>query len=257
MTDSGTTSRARGALLAATGAVATALLLAGCGAVGSSPAGGSPAASAASATVTASSPSPVLSPNSAAVSPGAPTATAGSDGRTAPSITVPATGTPADSGTALGVHANATALLTDWLRHLLAGDYVATCQDMAAAAHSATPATVYGPARCRSMVADASLPGKAELASLRSALISPAVGPDARITVAGLRPAGTTAVESDTEVMLNGASISSILQAESTGLQPGRFTLGFALARIDGAWYLTAIDITASIGVTAGASAGG
>ncbi|MGH3279111.1 MAG: hypothetical protein ACRDNW_08235 [Trebonia sp.] len=52
-----------------------------------------------------------------------------------------------------------------------------------------------------------------------------------------------TATASDSQARIAGTTLDSLMTAHGTGVKPGQVDIGFELARIAGAWYVTGMNL--------------
>lgn len=145
----------------------------------------------------------------------------------------PPTGAAAGRSTPAGA-------FSQWLRHVVKGDYPAACQDMAGATSRTSTATVPYTARdCTAKAATADL----ELTALHKNFADDGITPQTPITVSKTHVTGNSATISGSEIHVSGTTLASLMARHSTGVKPGQLTLSFQLLRRHSAWYVTNINM--------------
>jgi hypothetical protein len=168
---------------------------------------------------------------SGAASTAATTATA----TTAATATATATASSPAASTA-ELHGTPKAVLADWLHQIVVGDYKAACADMADTTQQAAP----GP---RATAACAASKAVTTLTALHGNFTADGLKAATPISVTSAQVAGTKATVSGTEVSTSGTTLSSLIIAHSTGVTAKSFALSFKLAKVDGGWYVTDLDM--------------
>jgi hypothetical protein len=168
----------------------------------------------------------------------APTAPAASSASAAPvaSSTQASPGTQAgqDGATAAAGRGTPGAALASWIHQVAAGNRSASCRDMAAPGPSSSMATCM------------SAKGTASFDALHSNFVIDGIKPSTPISVAAARVTGTKATISGSDVRVSGTAMDTLMAEHSTGIKPGQLTLSFDLSRVDGAWYVTGMNMNAS-----------
>jgi hypothetical protein len=129
------------------------------------------------------------------------------------------------------------AVLTHWLHQMVRGDYGAACQDMAVPLPGRPAPTPYSATFCASK----SFADDAAFTGLHDTFTTVGITPRSSITVATAQVTGTNATVDGTDIHVLGTTLTSLIAAHSTGLQPGKFSITFGLWHISGAWYVTEI----------------
>jgi hypothetical protein len=150
-----------------------------------------------------------------------------------------APGTPASSGAPAGQAATSTgqstpgAALTDWIRQVAAGDRSAACQDMRASGMSAKKAM----ATCMSAA------GQATFTSLHGNFVIDGIKSSTPIKITNAHVSGTNATVDGSAIQVSGTTLNSLMTKHSTGIKPGQLDISFQLSRVDGAWYVTGMNM--------------
>jgi hypothetical protein len=147
-------------------------------------------------------------------------------------ITASRTSSPAAS-TAADIHGTPGAALADWLHQIVVGDYKAACADMS---QTATP----GP---RAAAACAAPKAVTTLTALHGNFTVDGLRAATPISVTSAQVTGAKATVSGTEVRASGTTLNSLMIAHSTGVTPKSFAISFKLAKVDGGWYVTDLDM--------------
>ena len=148
-------------------------------------------------------------------------------------------GTPAGSGEPTGQVAVAVgrstpgAAVTDWIRQVAIGDRKAACKDMREPGLSAQ----------RSAAACMSARGAATFTALHGNFAIDGIRSSTPISVTAAHVAGTNATVSGSHVRVSATTLDLLIAAHSTGVKPGQVTVSFELSRIDGAWYVTGLNM--------------
>jgi hypothetical protein len=137
------------------------------------------------------------------------------------------------------------AVLTHYLHQIARGDYGAACQDMAGplpgrpapAPASATDCT----SKSSVLLSTDHLRG---FNALHRSFTGMGITPQSSITVAAAHVTGRKATVDGTDIHVLGTTLTSLMVAHSTGVQPGQFSISFELSRISGAWYVTGMDMS-------------
>ena len=137
-----------------------------------------------------------------------------------------------DQGTAAAGLRTPGAALAQWMHRVAAGHRRAACQDMAQPGLSAQ----------RSMAACMSAAGTGTFGSLHSALVTDGVEPSSTIR-ATAHIKGTSATVDANDIRVSGTTLMSLMMAHGTGVKPGEVSMSFDLSRIDGAWYVTDMNL--------------
>ncbi len=147
---------------------------------------------------------------------------------------------PAPSTGAAVSRRTPTAALAQWLQLVVRGDYGAACQDMVPPLGSIpTPTPV--PADACSSKSSRVLSG---LAHLHGNFAIDGITPRTSITVATAHVAGTSATVRGTDIHVSRTTLTSLMVAHSTGVQPGQFSISFTLSHARGAWYVTGVNMS-------------
>ncbi|MGH3167547.1 MAG: hypothetical protein ACRDN0_16875 [Trebonia sp.] len=112
------------------------------------------------------------------------------------------------------------------------GHMRAACQDMRQPGHSAQS----------SLAACMSAKDVAGLKSMRHVFVADGVTASTRIS-ATAHAKGTNATVSANDVHVSGTTLLSLIYAHSTNVKPGQIDITFLLSRIDGAWYVTGMNM--------------
>jgi hypothetical protein len=113
------------------------------------------------------------------------------------------------------------------------GDRSAACQDMREPGLSAQ----------RSAAACMSAAGAATFTSLHGNFVADGITPTTPISVAVAQVSGASAMVSGSHVRVSGTTLDSLMATHSTGVKPGQLSIVFELSRIDGAWYVTGMNM--------------
>jgi hypothetical protein len=133
----------------------------------------------------------------------------------------------ASPGTPAGV-------LADWMHQVAAGDRSGACQEMRQPGLTAQ----------RSAAACMSARGTTILTALHGNFVTDGIRPGTPISITA--PAtGTSVTISGRDIHLSGTTLDLLMAAHSTGVKPGQLAVSFGLSRIDGAWYVTDMNIGA------------
>lgn len=162
---------------------------------------------------------------------------AASTASSTPASSSPPSSSGAPSGQAGGAAAAGRstpgAVLADWIHQVAAGDRSAACQDMRQPGLSAQ----------RSAATCMSAKGTATLAGLHSNFVTDGIKPTTPVSVTGAHVTGPSATISGSDVHVSGTTLDLLMVAHSTGVKPGQLTIAFDLAHIDGAWYVTDMNM--------------
>jgi hypothetical protein len=141
--------------------------------------------------------------------------------------------TPAGQGqTAAAVSRGTPAeALADFIHQVAAGHRSASCQDMAAPTQSSYLAA------CMSAAA------KNSFNALHGNFVIDGIKPGTAIRVTGPHVTGTHATISASDIHVAGTTLLMLMVKHSTGIKPGQFSLSFGLSRVDGAWYVTTMNM--------------
>jgi hypothetical protein len=85
--------------------------------------------------------------------------------------------------------------------------------------------------------------GKASFNALHGNFVIDGIKPSTAISIPAAHVTGTNATIAGRNIHLSGTTLRSIMAAHSTGIKPGQFTVVFTLSRIDGAWYVTNMNM--------------
>jgi hypothetical protein len=135
------------------------------------------------------------------------------------------------SGTAAELSAPG-AVLSIWLKQIVAGRYTDACADMAKAASAAPTPTPLSTAQCAST-----------LAGLHENFVTDGIKPASAITVDKAKVAGASATVDGKDVHVDGSTLTGLMVAHSTGVQPGQLSITFTLTQIGGAWHVTDLNL--------------
>ena len=124
-------------------------------------------------------------------------------------------------------------VLADWIHQVAAGNRGAACQDMREPGLSAKSST----AACMSAA------GAATFNSLHGNFVADGIGPGTPISVTAPEGSGTSTTVNGTQVHVSGTTLDALMTAHSTGVKPGQLSIVFDLSRIDGAWYVTGMNM--------------
>ncbi|MGF7233941.1 MAG: hypothetical protein ACQSGP_03130 [Frankia sp.] len=80
--------------------------------------------------------------------------------------------------------------------------------------------------------------------ALHSNFVTDGIRPNTPISVAAPHVTGTSATVSGSDVHVAGTTLDSLIVAHSTGVKQGQLATAFTLSRIDGAWYVTDMNMT-------------
>jgi hypothetical protein len=116
-----------------------------------------------------------------------------------------------------------------------AGDRSAACQDMREPGISAQRAA----ARCMSAA------GASTFKSLHN--LFGGIKPDAPIIVSAVQVQGASATVASSGVRVSRTPLESLMAARGSGVKPGQLSIVFELSRIDGAWYVSDMNLKANI----------
>lgn len=138
-----------------------------------------------------------------------------------------APGTSAGSG-----HRTPGAVLADWIHQVAADNRAAACNDMREPEMSAQ----------RSAADCMSAAGKGTFTALHASFAADGITAATAISVTPqVKAANATA--SGSQVRIAGTTLDSLMTAHGTGVKPGQVDIGFELARIAGAWYVTGMNL--------------
>jgi len=153
----------------------------------------------------------------------------------APASTSADSGTPSGQGQGTIAASRSTpgAVVADWIHQVAAGNRSAACQDMREPGLSAQ----------RSATACMSAKGTTTLTALHGNFVTDGIRPSTPISVATAHVTGTNATVSGSDVHLSGTTLDLLMVAHSTGIKPGQLTIAFELSRVDGAWYVTGMNM--------------
>jgi len=141
--------------------------------------------------------------------------------------------TPAAQAAAAVSRSTPGAVLTDWLRQVAVGNRSAACKDMREPGLSAQ----------RSAAACISAAGATTFTALHGNFVIDGIRSSTPISVAAAHVTGTNATVSGSDIHVSATTLDSLMAAHSTGVKPGQITLAFDLSRIDGAWYVTGMNM--------------
>lgn len=133
------------------------------------------------------------------------------------------------------------AALADWMHQVTAGRRAAACQDMGSPGFSVQETMAF----CMSAKAR---PG---FTAEHRAFVTYGIRPSTPVSVAA-HVTGTKATASAKDVHLSGTTLYSLMMAHSTGVKPGQFTVTFQLARIQGNWYVSGMNMSGGASVNIG-----
>jgi len=123
-------------------------------------------------------------------------------------------------------------VLADWIHQVAVGNRAAACNDMREPGMSAQQSA----ADCMSAV------GKGTFTALHANFAADGITAATAISVTPqVNVASATA--SGSQVRIAGTTLHSLMTAHSTGVKPGQADIGFQLARIAGAWYVTGMNL--------------
>ncbi len=88
-----------------------------------------------------------------------------------------------------------------------------------------------------------SVKGSTTFTALHGNFVTDGIRPSTPISVASARIKGTNATVSGGDIHVSGTTMDSLMAAHSTGFKPGQLTIAFDLSRIDGAWYVTGMNM--------------
>ena len=134
------------------------------------------------------------------------------------------------------------AALTDWIHQMAAGRRTAACQDMGRPGFSGQ----------QSMAICMSAKAKPEFTAEHRAFATYGIRPSTPVSVVAAHVTGTKAIASAKDVHVSGTTLYSLMMAHSTGVKPGQFTVTFQLARIQGNWYVSGMNIGGGTSVNIG-----
>jgi hypothetical protein len=118
------------------------------------------------------------------------------------------------------------------MHQVAAGDRAAACKEMREPGMSAQ----------RSAADCMSAAGKGTFTALHANFAADGITAATPISVTPqVKAANATA--SGSQVRIAGTTLDSLMAAHSTGVKPGQADIGFELASIDGAWYVTGMNL--------------
>jgi hypothetical protein len=156
-----------------------------------------------------------------------------STGTTVSSGASPASASGSATGTAANGLSTPGAALVNWIHQVAAGNRSAYCQDTREQGLTAQQSS----AACMSAT------GKATFNDLHGNFAIDGIKPSTPISVSAAHVTGTNATVAGRDIHLSGTTLKSIMAAHSTGLKPGQLTIQFQLSRVDGAWYVTGVNM--------------
>ena len=124
------------------------------------------------------------------------------------------------------------AAMTRWLQQVVRGDYAAVCADMGVAASASPGPTPFSATTCAST-----------LAHLHDNFTTDGLTPQTLITIGTVGASGGNATIDGTDIHVSGTTLTSLIVAHSTGVQPGQLSLSFKLSRIGTTWYVTDMNM--------------
>lgn len=143
--------------------------------------------------------------------------------------------TPASSAqpTAAGGRGTPGAALANWIHEVAVGNRQAACDDMAA------------PGRSSAMTACMSSAGAGTFTALHGNFVTDGIKSGTPISVTGAHVTGTSATVSGGDVCVGSKMLDTLMAEHSTGIKQGQLGLSFSLSRVDGAWYVTNMNLNA------------
>jgi hypothetical protein len=135
-------------------------------------------------------------------------------------------------GAVVAAHSTPAAIVSDWIHQVASGNFEGYCQAEADPAERAGRDGV-----CKSDQA------KKALDAYHGNFVIDGIKPRSPIRVTAARVTGSNATVSGSDVRVGTGSLDSLVTAHSTGIKPGQLTWTFKLKRINGAWYVRAVDI--------------
>jgi len=142
-----------------------------------------------------------------------------------PSVGASAASAPAAQG-------SPSAAMTRWLQQVVRGDYAAVCRDMGVVAGATPGPTPFSATTCAST-----------LTHLHDNFATDGLTPQSPITIGTVGTSGDSATIDGTDVHVSGTTLTSLMVAHSTGVQPGQFSISFKLSRIGTTWYVTDMNM--------------
>jgi hypothetical protein len=85
--------------------------------------------------------------------------------------------------------------------------------------------------------------GTSTFTALHTNFVTDGIRSGTPISVAAAHVAGTNATVNGSDIRVSGTTLESLMVAHSTGVKPGQLTIAFELSRIDGAWYVTNMNM--------------
>jgi hypothetical protein len=139
------------------------------------------------------------------------------------------------SGSTASAAASSTpgAVLADWIHQVAVGNRSAACLDMREPGLSAQ----------RSAAACMSAAGSSLFNSFHGNFVADGIKSGTPVSVSAAHVTGSSATVDGSDIHVSATTLDRLMTKHSIGVKPGQLAVSFGLSRIDGAWYVTNVNM--------------